>query len=705
MRRWIWGLLVLVPLVLTVVLAQWPRPLRVEVGEFNDTTIIKNFFTPEKNPTETFRWAQNGATIVVPTSLLPGVLRLRGDVAPDGTQVALQVASNAQINLPAAGDQVMLHQYWIYVPRDGAWGSTTAIKLRTTQPGSGLEDRAISFVVTDLALGSVRSIWRWPPLSIWLVLALLPVVLTLILQRSGVPGAFWISMATVSAIAATWALQPMWVQPWVWPLLGLLSAAWLWLVWLSWSREHLTGLELALTILVVFGALIPLFEYIKFTDYRSVAATFHWRHWPLWLGLLALALPRLQPASRRRVWFGLAAVLLLYAGFLYSYAFVKDYADDFKVLFRGPRAFLQGKELYDLEAIQTNVLSNLYKYPPFFVLVMGPLTGIPFSPAIQLWRGINLGLMLLSALILWRSSGRPLRSWSTVGLLVLLALLRPLYDTLRYGQVDLILLFLLALALWALVRERWSIWGFCLALATVIKLYPAFLLLEALVKRRWRGVLGFAVGGLALTALSVLILGWGVHWTYLRDVLPISGAGTSWIENQTFNGWINRLYTERIALVPITTAWVRWLTYLGLVLMTGLTYWRTRRMAATDGFGLWIVALLIVLPAAWMHYEAILVIPLYQWLVRLERAPQSQPWSVLVLYGLGWALLAAGNQWTFFDRIYYGPIWSILMSYKLYGLLLLWFAIAFDPSALVDVPTEQPALSASAQRKRHVLAR
>jgi RsiW-degrading membrane proteinase PrsW (M82 family) len=87
-----------------------------------------------------------------------------------------------------------------------------------------------------------------------------------------------------------------------------------------------------------------------------------------------------------------------------------------------------------------------------------------------------------------------------------------------------------------------------------------------------------------------------------------------------------------------------------------------------------------------MHYAAVLLIPFYQLFVRLEQQPpqtNALPWRVLLLYALAWLLLCYGNQWTFFDRTMYdGPLWVLVLSYKFYGLLLLWFALAFDPTAM-----------------------
>ncbi len=117
-----------------------------------------------------------------------------------------------------------------------------------------------------------------------------------------------------------------------------------------------------------------------------------------------------------------------------------DYAEDFKPLFRGPRAFWRGEGLYDLQKIIANHLGTTYKYPPFFAILMGPLTGLTFSMAIHIWRGFNVLLIIAAAVFLWRWSGRPFRSWSTLALAYLVVGFQPLADTLGYAQVDIIVL-------------------------------------------------------------------------------------------------------------------------------------------------------------------------------------------------------------------------------------------------------------------------
>ncbi|GIV98173.1 MAG: hypothetical protein KatS3mg057_2830 [Herpetosiphonaceae bacterium] len=224
--------------------------------------------------------------------------------------------------------------------------------------------------------------------------------------------------------------------------------------------------------------------------------------------------------------------------------------------------------------------------------------------------------------------------------------------------------------------------GAFLALPTAIKIYPAYLLIHGAALRRWRSLAAFAGASAALLILSIVVLGLDIHRMYFFEVFSTIGGGTSWVENQTINGFLNRLVTPGFVIFqPDTPGFIRICAYLAGGLVSLITFMRVQKMQPDAGFGLWIVALLLVLPAAWIHYQAILLIPLYQLLVRIERSPGALSWRVLLLYCLAWALLASGNQWTFFDKTLHGPIWALFLSYKFYGLLLLWLALLFDATA------------------------
>jgi hypothetical protein len=233
-----------------------------------------------------------------------------------------------------------------------------------------------------------------------------------------------------------------------------------------------------------------------------------------------------------------------------------------------------------------------------------------------------------------------------------------------------------------------------------MKLYPAYLLLHAVVLRRWRAPLAAAITVLALTALAIALLGWPVHATYFATVLPASGGGTGWIENQTLNGFLNRLGASSAALLPDAGGTVRWLTYLGALALSALAAQRTLRRDIGASFGLWVVTLLIVMPISWIHYEALLIVPFFHLFVAAERRAQPLDRRMVFVYAAACMLLAYGNQWTFFGRIWLGPAWAFVLSYKWYGMLLLWIGLAYDPLFSAESPAGAPRLLRRAITRR-----
>ncbi|MDP9314891.1 MAG: DUF2029 domain-containing protein [Chloroflexota bacterium] len=674
--RW---LLLCVPLLLACLLWQRGSATTIDIGIPGDQDILQGFYERETNAAETYRWTQQAAAIQLPGTYLPGTIGLRGTVAPGDTLVQIRLGDRSQVTLPS-GDGISLRSYHLLAP---AWADTwgwSTLNITVQQTQERIEERTLGLLLTSVWLHTMRPITLLP-LVILGILGLLPLVFALCARFVGLGERPSILLGLLFGLITVgiWHTRPLWIQQylpmWLPVLIGLGGL-------LLWMRSASTRLKYGptasmLTIFVVSAGLIPLYLLLKYGLHTAL----HWHNLPVLAMLVALPLPFVRVHARRAL-LAVAVIAVIGYGLMHFYDAVRvDYATDFKPLFRGPRSLLDGGNLYDLEAIHANHLGTTYKYPPFFVLVMGPLTDLSFSAAIHIWRAFNSILIVVSAWLLWRWSGRPLRSWSTLALIYMVLAFQQLMDTLGYAQVDIIVLAGLAAALWSLGRQRWTWWAVALAVPAAIKLYPAYLVVHGVALRRWQSLLAFLVAFGALAALSILFLGLDVHVTYVREVLPLIGGGTAWIENQTLNGFLNRLSGAPIKLQPDPLKVVRSLTYFGALLLTVLTWARVQRLTPTAGFGLWMVTMLMLLPAAWIHYQVILLIPFYQAFVRSEHSPDDVAWHSLVLYALAWLLLCYGNQWTFFDNKLHGPIWSLVLSYKFYGLLLLWWGIAYDPSA------------------------
>ena len=150
-----------------------------------------------------------------------------------------------------------------------------------------------------------------------------------------------------------------------------------------------------------------------------------------------------------------------------------------------------------------------------------PSAEFPPLTAKRYWLVINAAILVLSAVVLTQITQL---GWRRVLIVIFLAV-EPLATSFLYGQMHLLVFFLLALAVWCSERHRPATSGICVALATALKLYPALFLAFFIRKKQWRALAGMVVGLFALAGLSIYLFGWGAHRIYLHEILPQMGRG------------------------------------------------------------------------------------------------------------------------------------------------------------------------------------
>src|SRR5262249_45495938 len=153
------------------------------------------------------------------------------------------------------------------------------------------------------------------------------------------------------------------------------------------------------------------------------------------------------------------------------------------------------------------------------------------------------------------------------------------------------------------------------ALGTLFKVYPVILLAFLVAKRSWRALLGFAIGMLVFNALAIAVMGWEMHRVYLTEVLPNIGGTTAQGQNPTISGVMARfadaptdaaIFRDRAITLP-ALAISGLVALLGCLLALGAT--RPRSTAYGLQYGQFLLLMVLVVPAAWMHYEALLFLP------------------------------------------------------------------------------------------------
>lgn len=388
---------------------------------------------------------------------------------------------------------------------------------------------------------------------------------------------------------------------------------------------------------------------------------------------------------------------------------------DFTTYYLAARALAAGQSPYD-QAVLNRLAAEgggldvvAYIYPPVFAVLLRPLAMLPHPTAAAVWFWLNLAWLVAGVALVAR--------WLALGPAALAAgllwaaLLPPTHDTLLLGQVNTLLLALVAGALLAVGREPRGAGGelaggALLALAAVIKLFPAVFVLVLAAHGRWRAVAAFGVGVVALMAAGV---GWGggpaLTATWLVEVLPRFSGGFPTPFNQSLELAVGRLFSP----TPVTALWpgaparpvtlaplLDW-PWLGVVLGYGasaavaavtavallrgwarLRPWARPVALAPLEVGLLMVGVLLVLPLSWYHYGPLLLIA---WGAAWPAAAADRRLRLALLAGA--MLYAAQRYW----RVLATLGTPLLVSLGTLGMLILWAALLWrqvDPPEGAD---------------------
>jgi hypothetical protein len=711
-------------------------PLAVDVGAGRDARFALGFNEPERTTSVDFRWTDGDSTLALPRppAASPAVLALRLQNGRPDAQPPAQVrisADGRELTQLTLNDN-LFRTYHLLVPPAAHLDWALRVGIASDTILLAADPRPLGVVLDRATLSPATAL---PLPNIWLVTcALLLGALSYAVPRlAGLGRSPALAFATLVAtgIGVLIAARPLDVLPFVQRFVAMAAIGCLGLIIARMltppegSREGLALPEPPARTSAVHGSHLPIYLAVAWWMMPLFQLFMIWDGAPgvglapqtLWIGAgLVLALLGLgiwaatsgansklktqnsKLAQRALVIFAIAAA----AHLTYNiwYAFTRS-APDFWILFRGTREWARGGSLYDIEAVLTNHFGHVFKVPPFYGMLFVPFVFGEGLTVLFFHRVINTVLIALTALAWLRMWRLPIVSLAGATVLILLNF-RPLADTIAYGQIDLVLLLLLTLALWALrsgdrheaIGDRKEstlhfapftfhlLAGFLVALGTLFKIYPVVLLAFFVIKRRWYAIAGFALGMLVCNGLALAVMGVEMHRVYLAQVVPNIGGTTSWVENQTISGVVARLLDSPREADIFTDPALRLLgTGLsGLVVLFACAL--ALRPARSDStlfalqYGLFLLLMVLTVPAAWMHYETLLFVPFAALLLHLRDRPVPLPRAALL--ALAFALIAYGNQWSFYDGTIMGALTITGVSYKFYGMLLLGGLLSYE---------------------------
>ena len=389
-------------------------------------------------------------------------------------------------------------------------------------------------------------------------------------------------------------------------------------------------------------------------------------------------------ARTRRGQAVIAAVVAAAAFTLVAIAAPRRGFFDLKVYFGAINFWAHGHgEVYDYLAPYTKYG---FTYPPFAALTMLPMAVLPWHLVITV--SLLATVVVTAVITRWflgpvvARQGWP--RWFVYALAAaLLFAFEPMRETLGFGQVNMLLVFLVVADLVLLERSPWG--GIGIGLATAIKLTPGIFIVYLLIARRYRAALVASATTAAATLVAAAVAPHAsrIFWTdALWDTDRVGQL--SYISNQSVEGFVARLNPGS----PNMALWA------GLVLVVlALWLWRVRlAVRLGDRYGaLALTGVLgcLISPVTWIHHLVWLV-PALLLLVARGLATIGAPGDgrrravrLLVFAGVLDGLLSSRLVWYFSDHF---TGWGLLFSnaYVLASVALLTglpLVPATDPSA------------------------
>jgi Glycosyltransferase family 87 len=344
---------------------------------------------------------------------------------------------------------------------------------------------------------------------------------------------------------------------------------------------------------------------------------------------------------------------------------LRERPPDFTVFFRSAMGLRQGIDPYVRALAEGAPNAN----PPATILPFLALTWLPERVAFWLWTAGSVIALIISLRMIARTLKMSFRP-----LLIAVIGLQGVAVAIRFGQVTLWLLPLMAWAWRADRDDRKDLAGACLGVLIYIKPFMALYAIYLAWRREWRMLRSLMIAGVASLAVGLLA---GVSLTLSWvDTLRNLTSRAPHVVNASWLGLVSRVFTvDRPQPFPKYTAWMDaprlagGLWVVGLCAIALVSFWAIRRTSDRDQqWGIVGTATLLLSPLGWTYYVPLLIPPL------AAVVPNSRHLGLILIAGaLLWIpsnVLAAGT---------YGALATATVgSPYTWALLLLWAAVCLD---------------------------
>jgi hypothetical protein len=253
----------------------------------------------------------------------------------------------------------------------------------------------------------------------------------------------------------------------------------------------------------------------------------------------------------------------------------------------------------------------LYVYPPTLADLLVPLTVFSAAVAFIVWDILNLGMLLAASVMLAQMLRIRSPGWASL-VAVFLVCFRPTLSCFNFGQVSVLLLFLLMAGLSFHAHGRKNMAGLMFALAAAIKLTPLIVIVPFVAWRDWKILRAIALWSVAILGALWIVNGSESLNLYFRHVLPAMSGGNLGAEIFSSNNrTLGAIFYEYLRLSHRTTTPVGlvWAVRLVSVLVIFYAGWLSQvkkegKLPDNQRLGMIAIFLLLsccVAPFSWLY--------------------------------------------------------------------------------------------------------
>ncbi len=279
--------------------------------------------------------------------------------------------------------------------------------------------------------------------------------------------------------------------------------------------------------------------------------------------------------------------------------------------------YQHGEELWGATTKQGEILPGLHRplfctYTPAFVELFAPLTRLDRKAAFWIWISLQLLSLAPAMILLARNCDPPLDFTTTVVVVAVSYLFRPVAALLDYGQWAPLLLLLITISWVCARRDKPLLAGLSLAAATLLKAFPGALVGYFVFRRQWRETGWFA----AFLILGIIVtdprnwIEYLLHGApHVSQYWPIMNISVLAYSDVTISRWLSTgSASEVLALTLVFTA----VAYVAIVAVAAFMTAHAGERAESQGlaFALWAIAAILLSPLIG-SYDLVLVLPTY----------------------------------------------------------------------------------------------